>query len=41
LAETAATLNGPAMLIVGEAMAMAQAGASVEMLEVARPEVRA
>lgn len=41
LAETAATLNGPAMLIVGEAMAMAQAGASVQALEATRLEARA
>ncbi len=41
LAEAAATLNGPAMLIVGEAMAMAQAGAIVGAPEMTRLEVRA
>jgi uroporphyrin-III C-methyltransferase len=41
LAEAAAVLNGPAMLIVGEAMAMAQAGAIVEAPEITRLEARA
>ena len=41
LAEAAALLNGPAMLIVGEAMAMAQAAAIVEAPEMTRLEARA
>jgi uroporphyrin-III C-methyltransferase len=41
LAEAAATLNGPAMLIVGEAMSMAEAGATVEELEAMPLEARA
>jgi hypothetical protein len=39
--EAAAVLNGPAMLIVGEAMAVAQAGAIVEAPEITRLEARA
>jgi uroporphyrin-III C-methyltransferase len=33
LAEAAASLSGPALLIVGEAMALAQAGEGREVLE--------
>nr|MEA2796856.1 uroporphyrin-III C-methyltransferase [Phenylobacterium sp.] len=40
LAEAAAALGGPALLIVGEAMALAQAGEPAELAAIVR-EVRA
>jgi uroporphyrin-III C-methyltransferase len=41
LAEAAATLNGPALLIVGEAMALAQAGEGRTQVETLTQEARA